>query len=52
MRASGKAPDVLVFNAAPRQATVKRHGLEIEAVERHGTRRKDIRVFIAARRTR
>ena len=52
MRASGKAPDVLVFNAAPRQASVKRHGLEIEAVERHGTRRKDIREFIAARRTR
>ena len=52
MRALGKAPDVLVLNAAQLQATVKRYGLEIEAVERHGTRRKDIRVFIVARRTR
>jgi ubiquinone/menaquinone biosynthesis C-methylase UbiE len=52
MRALGKAPDVLVFTAAQLQSTLQRHGLEIEAVERHGTQRKDIRVFIVARRPR
>ncbi len=49
MRALGKAPDVLIFTAAQLQATFQRHGLEIQAVERHGTQRKDIRVFIVAR---
>ena len=52
MRAIGKAPHVLVFNAAQLQASFLRHGLEIEAVERHGTKGKDIRVFIVARRRR
>ena len=52
MRALGKAPALLIFNPAQLLATFKRHGLEIEAVERHGTRRKDIRVFIVARRPR
>jgi ubiquinone/menaquinone biosynthesis C-methylase UbiE len=52
MRALGKAPDVLVFDAAQLQAAFQRHGLEIEAVERHGTKRKDIRVFIVARKPR
>ncbi|HMP09955.1 class I SAM-dependent methyltransferase [Hydrogenophaga sp.] len=50
MRAIGKAPHVLCFDAAQLQATMLRHGLIIEAVERHGTRGKDIRVFIVARR--
>jgi len=52
LRALGRAPHVLVFNAAQLQASFQRHGLEIEAVERHGTKRKDIRVFIVARRRR
>jgi len=52
MRALGKAPDVLVFDAAQLQSTFQRHGLEVEAVERHGTKRKDIRVFMVARRLR
>jgi len=52
MRALGKAPHVLVFDAAQLQSAFQRHGLEIEAVERHGTKRKDIRVFIVARRPR
>lgn len=50
MRAVGKAPAVLVFDAAQLQASLVRHGLEVEAVERHGSRRKDIRVFIVARK--
>ena len=50
MRAIGKAPHVLVFNAVQLRSAFERHGLEIEAVERHGTQRKDIRVFIVARR--
>jgi hypothetical protein len=31
-------------------AAIVRQGLEIESVERHGTRGKDIRVFIVARK--
>jgi len=52
MRALGKAPHVLVFDAAQLRSVFERHGLAIEAVERHGTQRKDIRVFIVARRSR
>ncbi len=52
LRALGKAPEVLIFDAAQLQSAFERHGLEIEAVERHGTKRKDIRVFIVARRPR
>ena len=52
MRALGKAPDVLVFDAAQLQSALERRGFVIEAVERHGTKRKDIRVFIVARRQR
>jgi len=52
MRALGKAPDVLVFDAARLRSAFERHGFEIEAVERHGSKRKDIRVFIVARRPR
>ena len=50
MRAIGKAPHVLCFDAEALQAAMVRQGLEIEAVERHGTKRKDIRVFILARK--
>jgi hypothetical protein len=52
MRAIGKAPDLLIFDAMQLQSTFQRHGLQIEAVERHGTKRKDMRVFIVARRPR
>ena len=50
MRAIGKAPHVLCFDATQLQAALLRHGLTLEAVERHGTRGKDIRVFIVARK--
>lgn len=50
MRMLGKAPDVLVFDAAQLQSAFERHGLLVEAVERHGTKRKDIRVFVVARK--
>lgn len=50
MRALGQAPRVLVFNGTQLQAAMEREGLSIEAVERHGTTRKDMRVFIVARK--
>lgn len=50
MRAIGKAPDVLCFNADHLQSAVVRQGLQILSVERHGTRGKDFRVFIVARK--
>lgn len=50
MRALGKAPAVQVFDAAQLQSTLARHGFVVEAVERHGSTRKDIRVFIVARK--
>jgi SAM-dependent methyltransferase len=50
MRAIGKAPHVLCFNADALQAAISRQGMEIMSVERHGTRGKDIRVFIVARK--
>lgn len=50
MRAIGKAPHVLCFDAAQLQAALVRHGLAIEAVERHGTKGKEIRVFMVARK--
>ena len=51
MRAMGKAPHVLCFDAGALQAAMVRQGLEIVAVERHGTKgKKDIRVFIVARK--
>jgi ubiquinone/menaquinone biosynthesis C-methylase UbiE len=52
MQALGKAPPVLSFDAAQLQAAFERHGFAVEAVERHGSKRKDIRVFIVARRVR
>ena len=50
MRAIGKAPHVLCFDAESLEAALVRQGLEIVSVERHGTRGKDIRVFIVARK--
>jgi ubiquinone/menaquinone biosynthesis C-methylase UbiE len=50
MRALGKAPAVQVFGADQLQSALARHGLRVEATERHGTRRKDFRVFIVARK--
>ncbi|WP_425258848.1 class I SAM-dependent methyltransferase [Rubrivivax sp. RP6-9] len=52
MRAVGRAPAVLVFDARQLQSALERHGLGIETVERHGTQRKDMRVFIVARKAR
>jgi len=50
MRAIGKAPQVLCFDAAHLEAALVRQGLHVEAVERHGTKGKDPRVFIVARK--
>ena len=50
MRAIGKAPHVLCFDAAALQSAIARQGMDIVSVERHGTRGKDIRVFIVARK--
>ncbi len=49
MRLLGRAPSVLVFNAAELEAAVAEAGFEIEVVERHGSGRKDVRPFIVAR---
>ena len=50
MQAIGKAPKVLRFDAQQLRLALVRQGLEIVSVERHGTRGKDIRVFIVARK--
>ncbi|MCW5627629.1 MAG: class I SAM-dependent methyltransferase [Rhodoferax sp.] len=50
MRAIGKAPRVLCFDAKQLQAAIARQGLEMVCVEYHGTRGKDIRPFIVARK--
>ena len=50
MRAVGKAPHVLCFDAAVLHSAIARQGMDIVSVERHGTRGKDIRVFILARK--
>ena len=52
MRAIGRAPPVLCFKQAGLLAAITRQGLEIVSVERHGTRGKDIRAFIVARKPR
>ncbi len=49
MRLVGKAPPVLKLDQAGLCAAMQRHGLSIEAVERHGSRGKDTRPFILAR---
>jgi len=50
MRAIGKAPPVLCFDARQLQAAMTQQGLEILSVERHGSKSKDSRVFIVARK--
>ncbi|MEI7445397.1 MAG: class I SAM-dependent methyltransferase [Burkholderiales bacterium] len=50
MRALGRAPAVRVFDAGRLRAAIARHGFAVEAVERHGTTRRDARAFIVARR--
>lgn len=50
MRAVGKAPPVLCFSAAQLQEALTRQGLEIVSVEWHGTKGKDARPFIVARK--
>jgi SAM-dependent methyltransferase len=50
MRAVGKAPHVLCFDADVLQWAIARQGMDIVSVERHGTRGKDFRVFIVARK--
>ena len=50
MRAIGKAPHVLCFEAAVLQSAIARQGMDVVSVERHGTRGKDFRVFIVARK--
>ena len=50
MRAIGKAPHVLCFDADMLQTAIARQGMDIVTVERHGTRGKDFRVFIVARK--
>jgi ubiquinone/menaquinone biosynthesis C-methylase UbiE len=50
MQAVGKAPHVLRFDAAALQSAIARQGMEIVAVERHGTRGKDFRLFVVARK--
>ena len=51
MRAIGKAPHVLCLRADRLQSAIAQQGLEILSVERHGTRGKDIRIFIVARKS-
>jgi SAM-dependent methyltransferase len=50
MRAVGKAPHVLCFDADALRSAIARQGMDIVSVERHGTRGKDFRVFIVARK--
>lgn len=50
MRAIGKAPPVLCFDADVLQSAITRQGMDIVTVERHGTQGKDFRVFIVARK--
>lgn len=47
-RLLGKAPPVRVFKGDALVAALERQGLRIEAVERHGTRGRDIRLFVVA----
>ena len=50
MRALGLAPAVSIFDETRLLSSMQRAGLEPVAVERHGTRGKDIRAFIVARK--
>ena len=50
MRAIGKAPPVLCFDEPRLRLAMVQQGLQIVCIERHGTRGKDIRAFIVARK--
>ncbi len=50
MRALGKAPHVLCFNAGQLQEDLAWLGLDIVSVEWHGSKGKDFRPFIVARK--
>jgi len=51
MRAIGKVPHVVqCLNEAQLRTALTRQGLEVVSVERHGTKKKDFRVFIVARK--
>ena len=50
LRAIRKVPHMLCFRAEALQSAIARQGMRIVSVERHGTRGKDIRVFIVARK--
>jgi 2-polyprenyl-3-methyl-5-hydroxy-6-metoxy-1,4-benzoquinol methylase len=50
MRTIGKGPHVVCFNADQLQTAMTQQGLEIVSVKRHGSKGKDIRVFIVARK--
>lgn len=50
MRAVGKAPHTLCFDAEVLRSAIEHKGMDIVSVERHGTRGKDFRVFIVARK--
>lgn len=49
-RLLGKAPPLLIFREPSLRQALEAIGLRIEAVERHGSRGKDPRVFIVARK--
>ncbi|MEZ5662213.1 MAG: class I SAM-dependent methyltransferase [Burkholderiaceae bacterium] len=51
MQAFGKAPHVLCLRTAQLEQAIRDSGLEILALEWHGTRGRDIRPFIVARKT-
>jgi SAM-dependent methyltransferase len=51
LRFLGKAPPVLCFDANQLQVAMTAQGMEILAVERHGSKSKDWRVFIVARKS-
>lgn len=49
-RLLGKAPPLLIFQEPTLLLALQGQGLRIEAVERHGSKGKDIRVFVVARK--
>ncbi len=52
MRIVGKAPFVAFFSAAAIEAEIARAGFTVVERERHGSNRKDARIFIVARKLR
>ncbi|KRB38307.1 MULTISPECIES: class I SAM-dependent methyltransferase [unclassified Acidovorax] len=50
MRAIGKAPPLLCLDEQRLRSAMLRQGLQIVCVERHGTRGKDTRAFVVARK--